>query len=121
MQGDLRPNLVVGLFWEQAGSSGKTVGDLERTVGLMKKVVERVQRENEALKRASGTANQDKLAALQQQHETLKVSTTLLPRVAFDVSHVCATYLHMTASIIIIIIIIIIIFFFLLFSMKDGL
>uniref|UniRef100_A0A8C4ZBN3 Centrosomal protein 290 n=1 Tax=Gadus morhua TaxID=8049 RepID=A0A8C4ZBN3_GADMO len=63
-----------------AGTSGKTVGDLEKTVGLMKKVVERVQKENDALKRTSGTANQDKLASLQQQHETLKVSTTLLTR-----------------------------------------
>ena len=65
---------------DQAGSSGKTVGDLEKTVGLMKKVVERVQKENDALKRTSGMANQDKLAALQQQHEALKVSTILLTR-----------------------------------------
>ena len=65
-------------FAGQAGgsSSGKTVGDLEKTVGLMKKVVERVQKENDALKRTSGTAHQDKLAALQTQHEALKVSKT---------------------------------------------
>ena len=77
---DLRTTWLCLCSVEQAGTSGKTVGDLEKTVGLMKKVVERVQKENDALKRTSGTANQDKLASLQQQHETLKVSTTLLTR-----------------------------------------
>ncbi|KAM4619168.1 centrosomal protein of 290 kDa [Polymixia lowei] len=55
-----------------AGRSGKTIPELERTIGLMKKVVERVQRENDSLKRASAAANQDKLAALAQEHEKLK-------------------------------------------------
>ncbi|GLD61613.1 centrosomal protein of 290 kDa [Lates japonicus] len=42
------------------GHSGKTVPELEKTIGLMKKVVERVQRENETLKKSSAPANQDK-------------------------------------------------------------
>ncbi|XP_068560642.1 centrosomal protein of 290 kDa isoform X2 [Cebidichthys violaceus] len=55
-----------------AGHSGKTVPELERTVGLMKKVVERVQRENETLKKSAAPANQEKFTALEQEHEKLK-------------------------------------------------
>lgn len=51
----------------QPGLSGKTVPELEKTVGLMKKVVERVQRENETLKKSSASA------ALQQENLRLKV------------------------------------------------
>lgn len=47
--------------------------ELERTIVLMRKVVERVQRENEALKKSSGPAEQDRIAALQQQNQALKV------------------------------------------------
>lgn len=39
----------------------------------MKKVVERVQRENETLKKSSTTANQGKVAALEHENEKLKV------------------------------------------------
>lgn len=39
----------------------------------MKKVVERVQRENETLKKSSAPANQTKVAALQQENLRLKV------------------------------------------------
>lgn len=39
----------------------------------MKKVVERVQRENEALKKSSATAHQVKVAALEQDNRRLKV------------------------------------------------
>ncbi|KAM4734687.1 centrosomal protein of 290 kDa isoform 8-T9 [Anableps anableps] len=55
-----------------AGYSGKTVPELEKTIGLMKKVVERVQRENEALKKSSLHANQDRVAALEKENEKLK-------------------------------------------------
>nr|XP_033491058.1 centrosomal protein of 290 kDa isoform X2 [Epinephelus lanceolatus] len=55
-----------------AGHSGKTVPELEKTIGLMKKVVERVQRENETLKKSSALANQEKVAALEQENEKLK-------------------------------------------------
>ncbi|XP_074489789.1 centrosomal protein of 290 kDa isoform X6 [Sebastes fasciatus] len=55
-----------------AGQSGKTVPELEKTIGLMKKVVERVQRENDTLKKSSAPANQGKVAALEQENEKLK-------------------------------------------------
>lgn len=57
----------------QPGQSGKTGPELEKTIGLMKKVVERVQRENETLKKFSTPANQTKVAALQQENLRLKV------------------------------------------------
>lgn len=57
----------------QAGHSGKTVAELEKTVGLMKKVVERVQRENDALRKSGAAAGQDKVAALELEREKLKV------------------------------------------------
>ncbi|KAM9753915.1 centrosomal protein of 290 kDa isoform 9-T9 [Menidia menidia] len=56
----------------EAGHSGKTVPELERTIGLMKKVVERVQRENETLKRSSVSASRDKATALEREMEKLK-------------------------------------------------
>uniref|UniRef100_A0AAX7T855 Centrosomal protein of 290kDa coiled-coil region domain-containing protein n=1 Tax=Astatotilapia calliptera TaxID=8154 RepID=A0AAX7T855_ASTCA len=56
------------------GHSGKTVPELEKTIGLMKKVVERVQRENEALKKSSATVNQDKVTALEKENIKLKVA-----------------------------------------------
>ncbi|XP_070829211.1 centrosomal protein of 290 kDa isoform X6 [Chaetodon trifascialis] len=55
-----------------AGRSGKTIPELEKTIGLMKKVVERVQRENEMLKKSCMPANQDKVAALKQDNVKLK-------------------------------------------------
>lgn len=58
---------------QQSGPGGKTVPDLEKTIGLMKKVVERLQRENQSLKTTSVSANKDRAAALKQEHEKLKV------------------------------------------------
>ncbi|XP_078534998.1 centrosomal protein of 290 kDa isoform X2 [Lissotriton helveticus] len=55
-----------------SGRSGKTVPELEKTIGLMKKVVERVQRENDELKKAPGVVSNEKLAALEQENEKLK-------------------------------------------------
>ncbi|KAE8296722.1 Centrosomal protein of 290 kDa [Larimichthys crocea] len=55
-----------------AGHSGKTVPELEKTIGLMKKVVERVQRENEALKKSSAPVNRDKISALEQENAKIK-------------------------------------------------
>ncbi|XP_017293933.1 centrosomal protein of 290 kDa isoform X10 [Kryptolebias marmoratus] len=63
-----------------AGHSGKTVPELEKTVGLMKKVVERVQRENETLKKTNIAANQDKVTALEKENEKLKADFELLKR-----------------------------------------
>ncbi|MBN3304076.1 CE290 protein, partial [Amia calva] len=55
-----------------SGRSGKTVPELEKTIGLMKKVVERVQRENESLKKAPGVVSRDQLTALVNENEKLK-------------------------------------------------
>lgn len=52
--------------------------ELEKTIGLMKKVVERVQRENEALKKSSATVNQDKVTALKEENIKLKVANACL-------------------------------------------
>ncbi|KAM6937006.1 centrosomal protein of 290 kDa [Xenentodon cancila] len=63
-----------------AGHSGKTVPELEKTIGLMKKVVERVQRENEALKKSSVPGNPDALAALEKENKKLKADHEALKR-----------------------------------------
>ncbi|XP_030336722.1 centrosomal protein of 290 kDa isoform X1 [Strigops habroptila] len=55
-----------------AGRSGKTVAELEKTIGLMKKVVERVQRENEDLKKTPAVVSNEKLLGLEQENERLK-------------------------------------------------
>uniref|UniRef100_A0A2K5Y1F3 Centrosomal protein 290 n=1 Tax=Mandrillus leucophaeus TaxID=9568 RepID=A0A2K5Y1F3_MANLE len=55
-----------------AGRSGKTIPELEKTIGLMKKVVEKVQRENEQLKKASGILTSEKMANIEQENEKLK-------------------------------------------------
>ncbi|XP_058597828.1 centrosomal protein of 290 kDa isoform X4 [Neofelis nebulosa] len=55
-----------------AGRSGKTIPELEKTIGLMKKVVEKVQRENEQLKKASGVLTSEKMANIELENEKLK-------------------------------------------------
>ncbi|NXA50457.1 CE290 protein, partial [Nothocercus julius] len=55
-----------------SGRSGKTVPELEKTIGLMKKVIERVQRENEDLKRAPVVVANEKLRSLERENERLK-------------------------------------------------
>ncbi|KAM4036674.1 centrosomal protein of 290 kDa isoform 2-T2 [Anomaloglossus baeobatrachus] len=55
-----------------SGRSGKTVPELEKTIGLMKRVVERVQRENEELKKAPGVVANEKISNLELQNENLK-------------------------------------------------
>ncbi|XP_063969717.1 centrosomal protein of 290 kDa-like [Lytechinus pictus] len=54
------------------GTSGKSIPELERTVGLMKKVVERVQQENEQLKKAPGVTTQTEIHTLKIQNKELK-------------------------------------------------
>lgn len=56
-----------------SGRSGKTIPELEKTIGLMKKVVEKVQRENEQLKKASGILTSEKMATIEEENEKLKV------------------------------------------------
>uniref|UniRef100_A0A8C6HX23 Centrosomal protein 290 n=1 Tax=Mus spicilegus TaxID=10103 RepID=A0A8C6HX23_MUSSI len=55
-----------------AGRSGKTIPELEKTIGLMKKVVEKVQRENEQLKKASGILTSEKMATIEEENRKLK-------------------------------------------------
>ncbi|XP_064199089.1 centrosomal protein of 290 kDa isoform X4 [Anguilla rostrata] len=55
-----------------SGRSGKTIPELEKTIGLMQRVVERVQRENEALKKTPAGPTQDQLTALELENKKLK-------------------------------------------------
>ncbi|XP_063303199.1 centrosomal protein of 290 kDa isoform X2 [Pelobates fuscus] len=55
-----------------SGRSGKTVPELEKTIALMKRVVERVQRENDDLKKAPGVVSNEKLTNLELENERLK-------------------------------------------------
>nr|DBA31038.1 TPA: hypothetical protein GDO54_006953 [Pyxicephalus adspersus] len=55
-----------------SGRSGKTIPELEKTIGLMKRVIERVQRENEDLKKAPGVVTNEKLSNLELENERLK-------------------------------------------------
>ncbi|XP_063783728.1 centrosomal protein of 290 kDa [Pseudophryne corroboree] len=55
-----------------SGRSGKTMPELEKTIGLMKRVVEKVQRENEELKKAPGIVTNEKLSNLELENERLK-------------------------------------------------
>ncbi|KAJ8381846.1 hypothetical protein SKAU_G00026240 [Synaphobranchus kaupii] len=55
-----------------SGRSGKTVPELEKTIGLMQRVVERVQRENEGLKKTPAGPTQDQLTALELENKKLK-------------------------------------------------
>ncbi|XP_043822017.1 centrosomal protein of 290 kDa [Dromiciops gliroides] len=55
-----------------SGRSGKTVPELEKTIGLMKKVVEKVQKENEYLKRASGIMTSEKMSTIELENKNLK-------------------------------------------------
>lgn len=50
--------------------------ELEKTVGLMKKVVERLQRENENLKKTTAAASPDRVAALERENAELKVGSS---------------------------------------------
>ncbi|XP_053317885.1 centrosomal protein of 290 kDa [Spea bombifrons] len=55
-----------------SGKSGKTIPELEKTIALMKRVVERVQRENDELKKAPGVVSNEKLSNLEKENERLK-------------------------------------------------
>ena len=57
----------------QIGDSGKSVRELEKTIALLKKVVERVQMENEELKKAPHIAGNEELQKLRLDNAGLKV------------------------------------------------
>uniref|UniRef100_A0A0B7A909 Uncharacterized protein n=1 Tax=Arion vulgaris TaxID=1028688 RepID=A0A0B7A909_9EUPU len=57
---------------KRIGESGKSQRELEKTVALLKKVVERVQAENTALKKAPGVVSQEQLSLLKRENDGLK-------------------------------------------------
>ena len=57
----------------QLGESGKSTRELEKTIALLKKVVERVQQENEKLKKAPGVVSSEQMALVKRENEGLKV------------------------------------------------
>ena len=59
----------------QFGESGKSTRELEKTIALLKKVVERVQQENEKLKKTPGLVSTEQMALLKRENEGLKVRT----------------------------------------------
>lgn len=61
------------IYNKQIGDSGKTARELEKTIALLKKVVERVQMENEELKKAPHVAGNEELQSLRQENAGLKV------------------------------------------------
>jgi centrosomal protein CEP290 len=66
--------LFTSRLWPfQIGDSGKSTRELEKTIQLLKKVVERVQTENERLKKAPGPINEDVMAGLEIENHGLKI------------------------------------------------
>jgi len=53
-------------------TSGKSIPELEKTVQLLKNVVERVQKENEQLKHAPGVVLNQEIEGLKSENQTLK-------------------------------------------------
>jgi len=60
-------------FFLQIGESGRSSKELERTIALLKKVVEKIQAENEQLKKAPGVISAEQLKVLQLENKGLKV------------------------------------------------
>ena len=58
----------------QIGESGKSTRELEKTIALLKKVIERTQMENEQLKRGSQMLGSEQYQALKDENQGLKVS-----------------------------------------------
>lgn len=62
-------------YWRalQVGESGKSTRDLERTIALLKKVVERTQAENDRLKKTPGVLlAATELGPLRTENDTLR-------------------------------------------------
>ena len=64
---------MISSFVFQIGESGKSSRELEKTIALLKKVVERTQQENEQLKRAPGVVTNEQMKLLQMENQGLKV------------------------------------------------
>lgn len=70
------------------GESGRTPKELEKTILLLKKVVEKTRAENEQLKRGPGVLAQEKLHALQVENSGLKVRARSLHTISSYMYHV---------------------------------
>nr|XP_039270892.1 centrosomal protein of 290 kDa-like isoform X2 [Styela clava] len=62
------------------GSTGKSPAELERMLGMMKKVVERVQRENDTLKKAPGVVSNEIFDATKKENAQLKQRIDMMSR-----------------------------------------
>ena len=60
-------------FLFQIGESGKTTKELEKTVALMKKVIDKLQSENQQLKHSTDVVTKEQFYKLQAENQTLKV------------------------------------------------
>ena len=58
---------------KDAGTTGKSPAELEKMIGMLKKVVERVQRENESLKKAPGVVSNEVMEQVKKENAQLKV------------------------------------------------
>ncbi len=69
-------NLYTLFFFSmfQIGESGKSTRELEKTIALLKKVVERTQQENESLKKSPAFMNNEQLRMIQAENQSLKVN-----------------------------------------------
>lgn len=56
----------------QIGDSGRSTKDLEKTISLLKKVVEKKQAEVERLKMAPGVVSNERLVNLERENEALR-------------------------------------------------
>lgn len=59
---------------KRIGESGKSAKELEKTIAVLKKLVERFQSENEELKKLPASLNAEKLAELRKENDKLRSS-----------------------------------------------
>ena len=69
-----RSTATTSLAVLQIGESGRSARELEKTIALLKKVVERSQAETKQLKQSHGYVSAEQLTVLQGDNQQLKVS-----------------------------------------------
>jgi len=60
------------LWLSQIGESGRSTKELEKTISLLKKVIEKKQGEIEKLKLAPGVVSNEKLVNLERENSSLR-------------------------------------------------
>lgn len=65
---------------KDAGTTGKSPAELEKMIGMLKKVVERVQRENETLKKAPGVVSNEVMDSVKKENAQLKQRINMMTR-----------------------------------------